>query len=55
MAQAQKYELGVDSGRDGGADGGTEVETPNTSILKTDGSYKFDNATWVDWTVPLLE
>jgi hypothetical protein len=29
--------------------------TANTNVLKTDGGYTFDQATWVDWTVPALE
>jgi len=27
----------------------------NTAIMKTDGSFTFDEATWVDWTVPVLK
>jgi hypothetical protein len=29
--------------------------TANTNVLKTDGPYTFDTATWVDWTVPTLQ
>jgi hypothetical protein len=29
--------------------------TANTSIMKTDGGFVFDEATWVDWTVPVLK
>lgn len=29
--------------------------TANTAIMKTDGSFKFDEATWIDWTVPTLK
>jgi hypothetical protein len=28
--------------------------TADTNVLKTDGSFGFDQATWVDWTVPML-
>jgi hypothetical protein len=29
--------------------------TANTSIMKTDGGFTFDEATWVDWIVPVLK
>lgn len=29
--------------------------TANTAIMKTDGGFTFDEATWVDWTVPALK
>lgn len=29
--------------------------TENTAIMKTDGGFAFDEATWVDWTVPALK
>jgi len=29
--------------------------TANTTIMKTDGAYKFDEAKWIDWTVPILQ
>jgi len=29
--------------------------TGNTEVLKTDGSYTFDRANWVPWTVPTLQ
>jgi hypothetical protein len=44
-AYVQRFLIGETSD-DGGA--------PDTNILKTDGGYKFDTATWVDWTVPAL-
>ncbi len=28
--------------------------TGDTNVLKTDGNFTFDEATWVDWTVPQL-
>jgi hypothetical protein len=28
--------------------------TASTNVLKTDGAYTFDRATWVDWDVPAL-
>jgi hypothetical protein len=31
-----------------------DAGTPNTNVLKTDGGYTFDAATWVDWQVPTL-
>jgi len=30
------------------------VGTADTNVLKTDGSFTFDRATWVDWDVPSL-
>jgi hypothetical protein len=27
----------------------------NTNVMKTDGGFSFDEATWVDWTVPALK
>jgi hypothetical protein len=29
--------------------------TADTHVLKTDGGYPFDQATWVDWGVPTLQ
>jgi len=29
--------------------------TANTTVMKTDGGYKFDEAKWIDWTVPALQ
>ena len=29
--------------------------TASTSLMKTDGGYTFDEAAWVDWTVPALK
>jgi GH35 family endo-1,4-beta-xylanase len=40
-AYIQKFLLGRGSG--------------NTTIMKTDGGFKFDKARWVDWTVPNLQ
>ncbi|HEY2405422.1 MAG TPA: hypothetical protein VGI10_05455, partial [Polyangiaceae bacterium] len=30
-------------------------DTQNTTIMKTDGGYTVDMATWVDWTTPTLQ
>jgi hypothetical protein len=27
----------------------------NTTVFKTDGGFTFDRATWVDWSVPVLQ
>ena len=29
--------------------------TANTAIMKTDGGFTFDEAAWIDWTVPALK
>jgi hypothetical protein len=29
--------------------------TDDTNLMKTDGSYTFDKAKWVDWTIPSLQ
>jgi len=29
--------------------------TGNTNVMKTDGGYTYDRATWVNWTVPSLQ
>lgn len=29
--------------------------TADTNVLKTDGRYSFDRASWIDWTVPTLQ
>ena len=29
--------------------------TDNTAVMKNDHNYTLDRATWVDWTVPVLQ
>ncbi|KAG8804090.1 4-O-methyl-glucuronoyl methylesterase [Serendipita sp. 399] len=29
-------------------------QSPNTSIFRTDGSFSFDSATWMPWSIPTL-
>ncbi len=45
-AYVQKFLIGDET-----SDGGTA----DTNVLKTDGGFTFDKATWVDWTVPTLQ
>ena len=57
-AYVQRFLIGEtedNTDTDAGTDAGTHRDTPNTNILKTDGGYKFDKATWVDWNVPPLQ
>ena len=57
-AYVQRFLVGqtkANEGADGGLDGGAEVDTPDTNVLKTDGPYTFDKATWVDWNAPPLQ
>lgn len=57
-AYVQRFLIGEtndDTDTDAGADAGTRSNTPNASILKTDGSYKFDKATWVSWSASPLQ
>jgi hypothetical protein len=44
-AYVQKFLIGI---------GNSDAGAIDTNVLKTDGSYTFDKATWVDWTVPTL-
>jgi len=31
------------------------MKQANTTIIKTDGGYRFDQAKWINWTVPILK
>jgi hypothetical protein len=43
-AYVQRFLIGSTAGED----------APDTNVLKTDGGFSFDQATWVDWSVPEL-
>jgi hypothetical protein len=44
-AFVQKFVIGT---------GNSDAGAIDTNVLKTDGGYTFDKATWVDWAVPTL-